>query len=73
MPAVCDLVLPCKDEGPALRDLLPTVPDVFAVIVVDNGSTDDSLAYLRSRWPQVVALDAGSNLGFSGGNNVGIR
>jgi hypothetical protein len=39
---VCDLVLPCKDEGPALRDLLPRVPDHFAVIVVDNGSVDDT-------------------------------
>jgi GT2 family glycosyltransferase len=43
------------------------------VIVVDNGSTDGSLAYLRTRWPQVAVLDAGSNLGFSGGNNLGIR
>lgn len=43
------------------------------VIVVDNGSTDGSLAHLRSKWPAVVALDAGSNLGFSAGNNLGIR
>jgi hypothetical protein len=41
--------------------------------VVDNGSTDGSLEYLARRWPRVVALDAGANLGFSGGNNVGIR
>ena len=37
---VCDLVLPCRDEAPALTALLPTVPPDFAVIVVDNGSTD---------------------------------
>jgi GT2 family glycosyltransferase len=43
------------------------------VIVVDNGSTDGSLEHLRSIWPQVAAVDAGSNLGFSGGNNLGIR
>ena len=42
MPVRCDLVLPCKDEGAALRILLPQVPDDFAVIVVDNGSTDDT-------------------------------
>ena len=42
MPALCDLVLPCRDEGPALRDLLPSIPDEFAVIVVDNGSSDDT-------------------------------
>ena len=43
------------------------------VIVVDNGSSDGSLAHVRANWPQVAALDAGSNLGFSGGNNLGIR
>lgn len=36
----CDLVLPCRDEAAALRQLLPRVPDAFRVIVVDNGSTD---------------------------------
>ncbi len=40
----CDLVLPCLDEGPALVRLLPRVPADFAVIVVDNGSTDDTAA-----------------------------
>ncbi len=43
------------------------------VIVVDNGSTDGSLAHLATRWPQVVTLSGGANLGFSGGNNLGIR
>ncbi|WP_372729663.1 glycosyltransferase family 2 protein [Nocardioides sp.] len=42
MEPVCDLVLPCKDEAAALVGLLPRVPDAFAVIVVDNGSTDDT-------------------------------
>lgn len=40
MPPVCDLILPCKDEAPALTGLLPLVPDTFAVTVVDNGSVD---------------------------------
>lgn len=35
-------MLPCRDEGPALRGLLPRVPDAFSVIVVDNGSRDDT-------------------------------
>ena len=54
MPALCDLVLPCRDEGPALRVLLPTVPEVFAVIVVDNGSTDDTAEVARSLGARVV-------------------
>lgn len=42
MPPVCDLILPCRDEAPALRRLLPAVPDAFSVLVVDNGSIDDT-------------------------------
>ena len=47
-PPVCDLVLPCRDEAPALRGLLPTLPATFAVIVVDNGSTDDTAEVARA-------------------------
>ena len=54
MPADCDLVLPCRDEGAALRDLLPSVPASFAVVVVDNGSTDDTAEVARSLGARVV-------------------
>ena len=50
----CDLVLPCRDEGPALRDLLPRVPSAFSVIVVDNGSRDDTAAVARDLGARVV-------------------
>jgi glycosyltransferase involved in cell wall biosynthesis len=50
----CDLILPCKDEGPALRALLPAVPEGLHVIVVDNGSTDDTAAVAESLGAQVV-------------------
>jgi GT2 family glycosyltransferase len=56
-----------------LTSVLEQRPAPDRVIVVDNGSIDGSQEYLRTRWPQVVTLDAGSNLGFSGGNNLGIR
>ncbi len=50
----CDLVLPCRDEGPALEGLLPRVPRAYRVIVVDNGSTDDTAAVARSHGATVV-------------------
>lgn len=53
-PAACDLVLPCRDEGPALRALLPEVPEGYQVIVVDNGSTDDTAAVARAHGARVV-------------------
>jgi GT2 family glycosyltransferase len=42
-------------------------------LVVDNGSTDDSVARIRAAWPAVELLELGGNLGYAEGNNVGIR
>ncbi len=50
----CDLVLPCRDEGPALRALLPRVPATFSVIVVDNGSRDDTAEVAQGLGARVV-------------------
>lgn len=52
---VCDLILPCKDEAPALERLLPMVPDTFTVIVVDNGSRDDTATTARRLGARVVS------------------
>jgi GT2 family glycosyltransferase len=43
------------------------------VILVDNGSTDGSVPFVRERFPRVTIIENGVNLGFAGGNNVGIR
>jgi GT2 family glycosyltransferase len=45
----------------------------FKVIVVDNGSADDSVPRIREAFPNILLVETGKNLGFSGGNNVGIR
>ena len=42
-------------------------------VVVDNGSSDRSADAVEERFPEVELVRAGVNLGFAGGNNVGIR
>lgn len=42
-------------------------------IIVDNGSTDNSVEVIREKFPDVEVIETGKNLGFAGGNNVGIR
>ena len=45
----------------------------LSVIVVDNGSTNDSVPVIRKTHPWVRIVETGKNLGFTGGNNVGIK
>jgi len=43
----------------------------FEIIVVDNASSDDSVAMVRADFPEVILVENKTNLGFGGGNNVG--
>ena len=45
----------------------------ITTICVDNGSTDGSDRLVEERFPKVELIRTGANLGFAGGNNVGIR
>jgi GT2 family glycosyltransferase/LmbE family N-acetylglucosaminyl deacetylase len=60
-----------------LQKCLPSVAETlgvkFEVIVVDNGSTDDSTVWMREHWPTVRIIDAGSNLGFGRANLIGVN
>lgn len=42
------------------------------MILVDNGSSDDSVFAVRNKCPYVTVIENGENLGYAGGNNVGI-
>lgn len=43
------------------------------IIVVDNGSSDGTAAFLRERYPLVRVLEHEKNLGFGGGSNSGFE
>lgn len=43
------------------------------VILIDNGSHDGSVAQVEKQFPWVTCRELDTNLGFSGGNNVGIQ
>jgi len=42
------------------------------IIVVDNHSSDNSLAYLKPRFPGVIFIARDSNTGFARANNIGL-
>lgn len=44
-----------------------------SIFVVDNASTDNSVAYLRSHFPTVTFIENKENLGVTGGRNSGFR
>jgi GT2 family glycosyltransferase/glycosyltransferase involved in cell wall biosynthesis len=73
--AALALVTVTHDSADALAALLRSaqrhLPGV-RVIVVDCGSRDDSLAVARSH-PGAVTVDAGANLGFGRGSNLGLE
>ena len=52
---------------------LGALPAGALAVVADNGSTDGSLEAVRERFPEVLVVENGANLGFSAGNNRGIE
>ena len=49
------------------------VNEPFEVLLVDNGSTDDSLQYVKDQFPKVKVIELGKNYGFAEGNNRGLK
>ena len=45
----------------------------YEIVLVDNGSVDDSVDAISKQYPDMTLLQTGENLGYAGGNNVGIR
>ena len=56
-------------------ELIDSIPfnDNMEVIVVDNASKEDEASIISRRYPQVKVIRSKKNLGFAGGNNLGIK
>lgn len=75
MPKVAIAILNWNGVG-YLQKFLPTVianSDDAQVWVIDNGSTDTSLEYLKHNFPAVKTIALPQNLGFTGGYNKGLQ
>ncbi len=72
------IVILCWNDLTVIQDCLQSIYAQtrlgdFEVIVSDNGSTDESVAFIRKTYPTVRVVENRANLRFSKGNNVGIR
>ena len=56
-----------------LMDSLPLEDTSLEVIVVDNASKHNEAVQIEQRYPQVKVIHSDRNLGFAGGNNLGIQ
>ncbi len=76
LPAVTVIVLNWNAAGyleACLASLLAQDYPAFRVLVVDNASTDDSLARARARFPDVPVIASRENAGFAAGNNLALK
>jgi GT2 family glycosyltransferase len=62
-----------QDTLECVRSLEESGIDAGSILVVENSSTDDSYKCLKESLGTVTLLKTDQNLGFSGGNNFGIR
>ncbi len=55
-----------------IRHLLLSDYPRLSIVVVDNGSTDDSVAVIHAMFPTIDLIALAENRGYAGGNNAGI-
>lgn len=61
-----------KDTEALIESLRDNLSVSYELIVVDNGSKKDEAILLQEKYPFIKAIRSEKNLGFAGGNNLGI-
>ena len=61
-----------SDTKECLESLAQLTSENYQVMLVDNGSGDDSNQLLEEEFPEIELVNLQENLGFAGGNNVGL-
>lgn len=58
-----------------IRDTIECIKSIHGsdVIVIDNASKKNELEMIKAMFPYIITIQCKKNLGFSGGNNLGIR
>ena len=60
-----DLAIDC------LKSLANVIYDKYKILIVDNGSDDNSVNMIKNQYPNVEILQLEKNIGYSAGNNAG--
>ncbi len=64
----------CEDTIECIESLKRIDYQDYKILVIDNGSTDESLDIIPKKYLQeIIFIATKKNLGFAGGNNVGIK
>lgn len=77
LPGVSVIILTFNGQK-YLDDLLPSLLDQTyphlkrEIIVVDNGSEDETVSHIRTHYPDIKCVALPSNIGFAAGNNAGV-
>ncbi len=61
-----------KDTSELIESLQRLISLSYEIIVVDNASKENEALALQSKYPTIITIRSEQNLGFSGGNNLGI-
>jgi GT2 family glycosyltransferase len=62
-----------QDTLEMIESIIANVSVHYEIIVVDNASRTDETIIIKERYPQVVTIRSEKNLGFAGGNNLGVK